>query len=251
MAKGYKHGAGGVGLNFKVICNPQPETAKENTIWVNTDRINNYYFSAEQPENMVEYDVWFSIYTYSNVEFNALKKNGIQVYPISAKQYIGGALVGKEAKSFSGGEWVDWGYGGLFNHGNLYELVTGGWTPLGWTHSGRTLGGTATIGETLDLGVTVASTFSALGTVNKIDLTDFNTISAEGSSTGNGYMMLSVSQTKRVDGGYEADNSFNPSYGSVNLDLSSLSGEWYVIVYQINSHAGGTRNTSYTRIWMK
>ena len=82
-------------LNFKVICNPQPQTAKENTIWVDTDRIHNYYFSATQPENMAEHDVWFPTDTASSVAFNALKKNGIQVYPLYAKQYVSGAWVDK------------------------------------------------------------------------------------------------------------------------------------------------------------
>ena len=107
MAKGFKHGSG-VGLNFKVICNPKPDTAKENTIWVDTDRINNHYFSATQPENMAEYDVWFLIGTSSTVEFSAVKKNPIMVYPLYAKQYIGGELVDKIAHSYQNGEWVAW-----------------------------------------------------------------------------------------------------------------------------------------------
>ena len=50
-----KGGGGGASLNFKVIGNPQPESAKENTIWVNTDTpITGYYFQPEQPENMAE-----------------------------------------------------------------------------------------------------------------------------------------------------------------------------------------------------
>jgi hypothetical protein len=98
---------GGNPLNFKVICNPQPETAKENTIWVDTDRIHNYYFAATQPENMAEYDVWFRVGTFSSAPFNALKKNGIQVYPMMAKQYIEGSLVEKTAKCCQGDEWVE------------------------------------------------------------------------------------------------------------------------------------------------
>lgn len=117
---------GGAALNFKVVPNPQPDTAKENTIWVDTDRINNYYFSATQPENMVNYDVWFHVGTSSTVEFNALRKNGIQVYPLSAKQYINDSLVEKTAKSYQGGEWVDW-ITYLYNSGDLCSDITGGW----------------------------------------------------------------------------------------------------------------------------
>lgn len=116
----------GVELNFEVVCNPQPSTAKENTIWVDTDKINNYYFSATQPENMVDYDVWFSTGRSSTGEFNALKKNGIHVYPISAKQYVSGVWVDVTAKSYQNSEWVEW-ISYLYNKGNTYDHITGGW----------------------------------------------------------------------------------------------------------------------------
>ena len=124
---------GGGGLNFKVVPGmTQPGTATEYTIWVKTERINNYYFSATQPENMADYDVWITTGTSSPVAFNALKKNGIQVYPLSAKQYISGALVNVTAKSWQGGEWVDWipeGY--LYYEGNQCVAFTGGWSTDG------------------------------------------------------------------------------------------------------------------------
>lgn len=126
MAKGFKQGGGSLPLNFKVIGNPQPETAKENTIWVDTDKINNYYFSATQPENMVDYDVWFPVGTSSTVAFSATKKNPVMVYPISAKQMVSGALVYKAAKSCQGGEWVDWWDGYLYNSGDEHIDITGG-----------------------------------------------------------------------------------------------------------------------------
>ena len=119
-------GGGSNPLNYKVICNPQPETAKENTIWVDTDRINNYYFSATQPENMAEYDVWFPIGTSSTVAFSATKKSHIMVYPLSAKQFISGTLVAKTAESFQGGKWNSW-IRYLYNAGNSYTNIGGEW----------------------------------------------------------------------------------------------------------------------------
>ena len=52
--------------------------------------------------------LWIQSGASSPVAFNALKKNGITVYPISAKQYVSGAWVDKTAKSYQGGAWVDW-----------------------------------------------------------------------------------------------------------------------------------------------
>lgn len=104
-------GGSGGGLNFKVVGNPQPSNPKENTIWLNTDvDITGWVFSATEPENLEEGMVWIYTGTSSSVEFNALKKNGITVYPLSAKQYVSGAWADKTAKSYQGGKWVDWFY---------------------------------------------------------------------------------------------------------------------------------------------
>lgn len=102
-------GGGSGGLNFKVVGGTSaPASPKENTIWINTNTtITSYVFSATQPTGSAGM-VWIFIVTSSNAEFNALKKNGIQVCPISAKQYVGSAWVDKIAKSYQGGEWVDW-----------------------------------------------------------------------------------------------------------------------------------------------
>lgn len=102
-------GGEGASLNFKVVGNPQPSNPSDNTIWVNTDvKITGWIFSATQPDNLTEGNVWISTGTSSPTAFNALQKNGIMVYPVSAKQYINGALVDKTAKTYQDGAWVDW-----------------------------------------------------------------------------------------------------------------------------------------------
>jgi hypothetical protein len=75
--------------------------------------------------------VWIAIDTFSSGDFNALKENGIQVYPISAKQYVSGAWVGKTAKSYKNGKWVDW-ITYLYNAGDECTSLTGGWKNRGW-----------------------------------------------------------------------------------------------------------------------
>ena len=102
-------GGGGAALNFKVVGGTsQPANPKENTIWINTSTpITDWVFSATQPTS-ASGKVWIHIGTSSVVEFNALKKNGIQVYPLSAKQYVDRAWKNVTAKSYQGGKWVDW-----------------------------------------------------------------------------------------------------------------------------------------------
>lgn len=128
---------GGAALNFKVVPGlTQPGTAAEKTIWVKTEKIGAWYFSATQPEGMKEWDVWISTGTSSQVEFNALKKNGIQVYPISAKQYVNGVWVDKTVKTYQGGKWVEWWDGYYFKEGRGSSV--GKWSAVqqsGITHN--------------------------------------------------------------------------------------------------------------------
>ena len=109
-------------LNFEVVGGTtQPSNPKENTIWVDTDaEITSWVFSATEPTEPTEGMVWIFIGTSSTVEFNALKNNDIQVYPISAKQYISGAWVDKTAESYQSGAWAEW-IEHLYNSGAIVE----------------------------------------------------------------------------------------------------------------------------------
>lgn len=102
-------GGGSGGLNFQVIGGTTaPNNPKENTIWVNTStEITDWVFSATQP-TAASGRVWISTGTSSSVEFNALKKNMLNVYPISVKQYISGKWTNKTAKTYLSSTWTDW-----------------------------------------------------------------------------------------------------------------------------------------------
>ena len=72
MAKGFKHGAGGVPLNFKVVGNPQPQSPKENTLWVDTDvPISGWIFSSTEPgEEVTGSNIYTSSGASSNTAFD-------------------------------------------------------------------------------------------------------------------------------------------------------------------------------------
>lgn len=133
----FNSGGASGGLNLAVVGNPQPASPKENTIWVDTDaRITGYIFSATEPETPAEGVVWIQIGTHSPAAFNALKKNGLMIYPMSAKQYIGGAWVYKTAKSYQGGQWVEWiPENALYYNGDECAHVSGGWQARGWKNA--------------------------------------------------------------------------------------------------------------------
>lgn len=68
--------------------------------------------------------VWIATGTTSPAEFNVLKKNSIHLYPMSAMQYVDGAWVSVTAKSYIGGEWVNWWNGELYDAGDEFA----GWS---------------------------------------------------------------------------------------------------------------------------
>lgn len=119
---------GGDNLNFKVVGGTtRPSNPKENTIWVNTaTEITGWIFHATQPAG-VEGRVWIATGTSSDSKFNALKKNGIVVYPLTVKQYVSGVWTYKDAFIYQSGAWMKLGLY-LYNNGNDYTDKTGGWT---------------------------------------------------------------------------------------------------------------------------
>lgn len=169
---------GGSSLNFKVVGNPQPETAKENTIWVDAETISGWVFSATAPEAPQDNMVWIQTITASPVAFNALKKNSIMVYPLSAKQYVGGAWVDKTAKTWKGNAWTDWATW-LYDSGNEFTALTGGWAAVNRDKSNTTTSGSSvTKNEDHIYTKNVSGGSRAPATANKIDLTPYKAIHA-------------------------------------------------------------------------
>lgn len=187
MGIGRKRGPGGGGasLNFDVKAYPSEAellaaVPKENTIGViTTTPITSWAFSATELEVSSEGTLLILTGTASPIEFNALKKNVIQVYPISAKQYVNGAWVEKIAKSRRGGAWVDWWNGELYDAGNQYESFTGGWFANPNT-SAYVVFNADNIqfvnGEN-------TQTAAAIYTQNKIDITRFSKLRIKGTVT--------------------------------------------------------------------
>lgn len=244
MAKGFKHGSGGgtSDINFGVVGGAiQPVNPKENTIWVNTEtEISGWVFSATEPKSPVEGTVWISTGTSSTVEFNALKKNGIQVYPISAKQYISGAWANVTAKSYQGGAWEDW-IKYLYNMGDECTNLTGGWVSvasLGFSGSGI---GTKAPTITQNTGYTIVKqTEDKSGyyrTTNRINLDSVKNIVLVGylKETTSHPVWTQMSCHANVptywgqnQAAYITASIGNGVLGTYRLDVSVLTGDYYI-----------------------
>lgn len=180
---------GGVNLNFKVVGNPQPGSAKENTIWVNTDvDITGRILSPIKPINPTEGMVWILTGDTSAASFEALRIGDYQfdtISPINAKQYVDGAWMNVIAKIYQGGAWIDIACY-LYNLGNEYESITGGWQARAWKANSNygALAPTLTKNAesmTVALSKPGGSTNTASGvveTMKNIDLTSVDTIVA-------------------------------------------------------------------------
>lgn len=231
----------GVDLNFEVVGGTsQPSNPTENMIWVNTStEITDYIFSATQP-TAASGMVWISTGKSSLVEFNALKKNGIQVYPTSANQYVDGAFVSIDAYCYQNGEWnqfsMSWD-GTLYNAGDQYTGITGGWKAASGAGQKATFNSTnITVSKT----GTNSDYETALYTKNKIDTTGFTKLTAVLTNIANPasanywgvYVGLTSQNTDSCPTGSMVASAKHSGTGSKTLtvDISKKQGLYYPVV---------------------
>ena len=239
----------GLKPNFEIVKYETEEelladTPVENTIGIVTDtKIASWIFSATEPESPMEGMVWIQVdQRISTVDFNVLKKNGIQVYPFLAKQYIGSAWAEKTAKSYQNGEWVIWWKGELFANGNQYAHVTGGWVKGGnYTIFANDTVNSATpsIGSTISMKHTgsPAASLVSVRTSKKISLKGFSKVCTNLGYDGNAFLFVASG----TSGNPVAKTS---SLGS--LDVSALNDDYYICI--------GARNgtgVTVTKVWLE
>lgn len=234
---------GGAPLNYKVVGGTSaPSNPKENTIWVNTSTaITSHVFSATQPTGSAGM-VWINMGVSGSVEFNALKKNGIQVYPLSAKQYVSGAWVDKTAKIYQGGKWVEW-ITYLYNRGFDNANLTGGWyTASGYGSGYGSADWTVNIGSNYMQFAAGNGKSGIYSTKNKVDLTNVNTlylvIDTNYSNAGAFHVLNNFTLDKWTPAGSVANATLTSAVnGVVSLSVSALSGSYY-IAYGLSTSNG-------------
>jgi hypothetical protein len=259
MGIGRTNTGGGVGMNFRVIgSTSQPTFAKENDIWVNTDKIESYVFSATEPESPVAGMVWFEVGPDSSVAFNALKKNAVYVYPVFCKQYVNGAWEDRFAHIYTqGGEWVQFSevitnyY--LYNLGDSFDLVTGGWEAKGTSDGQYAKAKAPTVtnkGTSIHLKTDSSDqndwAQGVYRTKNKIDLTGYNTVNINAIlSSGDGGRQLCIMD----DSSYVAVIAIE--VGVTSLDISSYNNGSYYVGVCMRPNAGWKSVTcEYDAIWL-
>lgn len=234
-------GSGGNPLNFKVVGGTsKPGNPKENTIWINTDtEITSWIFSTTQPAGE-EGMVWFSTGAGSSSEFNALKKNNITVNPMQVKQYIDGAWVKKEGFLYQNGTWI-----GLLNDKTIFAN--------GAFASGFSAQGHESVSVSVSnnrVGWSGYTGCVGMDILPAVNLTPYKTLKINmdcmmyPNNDGVGYWVsfgVSKSRYWAEKGSDMAAKQYHEvksmSRGNYTVDISSLSGEYYI---KFTCYAGGT-----------
>lgn len=250
MAKGFKKGAGGANpLNLKVVGGTTaPENPRENTIWVQTDiPISSWAFSATQPDAPAEGMAWILTDTAGTVSMNTLKKNALNVYPVAAKQYVGGTWVDKPGSNFQDGVWKDW-YTYLFKDGDECTDLTGGWISVAASESSYNTVAPTKSNSNGILKATITNggnyRHGLLATSKKIDLAPYSKLhfdikEADGYENYVGVHTWSGATYTRY-----AYAEANSAKGKVVIDVSSLNGSYNIaldlgtIAAKTNTHIG-------------
>ena len=237
-------GTGG-GINFKVVGGTtEPVSPSENTIWVNTDmEITGWGFDTEPAEYLTTGGVWIKTSTNGNVEFNALKKNGICIYPQSCMQWDGTKYVSKDVKVYKNGQWLAlkiW----FLQGGEPYRDATGGWAAIDSPNGAHQA---ATIDSNGITFATTGSIYKEIATLSPIDFTNISTLyfSVSGisnlSSSSNGRrfsMGINNTRTHKLVNNIEPEGWLvekfisNPQAATnllYSLDTSSVNSECYIM----------------------
>lgn len=254
-------GAGGVRLNFKIVAYKSESellnaTPQENTIGVvTTTKFSSWILSHTEPSSPEPAMVWIKIGGSSVAEFNALKKNGIIIRPLSALQYISGKWTEVDAMIYQNG-WKTW-FTYLYSPEDECTDLTGGWEPC--KYKTKTSNSTETL-PTVEKGSTsIKISFNSSGyragalfTIKAVDLTDYSTLEIDVESVG------TVADTVFVGISENKKNNYDPAARqviyekdigkAVELDVSGFTGAYYVFV---SMQGTGTNHIEFSSIRMR
>lgn len=249
------------GLNFEVIGGTtQPSNPKENTIWVNTDtEITSWSINTQQPTGAIG-KVWIGASTTSNVSFNAIKENEIQVHALRVSQYVNNAWASKDAYIYHNGAWEKLG-AYLYYKGDPCNSLSGGYVAVAWKFDSGNNAVVPTVtnyGDSTNISLPNSGyTGGAYITYNDIDLTNYSRLIF--SITG-----LEFSSTHAIDrfsvgviaprANEYADviaavrgNSITT--GLITIDVSGLTGS-YPIGFLLYAHYGAC-SVTFDQIWLE
>ena len=221
MAQCFLYGNGSAGAGLTIVSGlTEPVKPKENMIWVKSDKAGKKYVFAEAaPEAPAEGLIWFSatgdgIITQANV-------------------YADGAWNRVDAYMYLSGAWVHIASAivYLYNKGDTCDAVSGGWEAAAWYINSGATGSVPKLTK-VDNGLSVSPTYGKEGLLEtraSVNLDKIRKVCAviSGNTSANSYLAVSTGSGERgfPPNAKAAKNLFN---GTVELDVSALSGKYFV-----------------------
>lgn len=142
----------------------------------------------------------------------------------------------------------------LYNNGDQCTAVTGGWSYAAFLSTSNYSAGTldtAYNGTTCYLSANGVNEQISAVTVNKIDVTDYNALRIEVSDytfAGSGYKELDLVSSRGDVSSYAAQVRIE-STGTFTVDVSSITGSYYIGLY-LNSGSAGSCAIGFTKMYL-
>lgn len=224
-------GAGGGGAGLNVVTGlTEPSSAKENTIWVKSNAAGKkYVFSETEPENPPEGLIWFRVSS-----MGIITRTDV---------YADGTWAAADAYMYLAGNWVQiaaaWN-GELFDNGNQYEDVTGGWSVDNSYYGSGSIGTTIVGGS----GGNNDDQGSRIYTNKAVQSGTYKTFkfTVTEASGGNTFYLKSDS----ISGTKVAYHTFNRTVGTFSIAIPSGLTSFYPYL-----QTGGKGKCTITKVWME
>lgn len=188
--------------------------------------------------------IWVKTDAKSTVLMDAVKgKNDIVVHPRSVYEYTtNNGWVERSAEIYQYGAWTafDPAWDGYFyKAGDECEDITGGWTAEGWTSNAWSVLQLSAVNSDNLYVVGQNQCMSAVGTVQKVDLSGTQTLKASINQTA-GTVTLCISDSQNHSESVAVIQNTTTGTCEVSLDVSGYNGSYYIIVF---AHGAGSEAT--------
>jgi hypothetical protein len=266
MADAYicRRGGSGSGGGSELVIvggTTSPAKVNHNTIWLNTpNTITSCVLSDTQPTGPVEGMVWITIGASGGCKMTSpVGGDWITVYPISAKQYVGGVWTDVTAKSYQDGVWVEW-----FDTEKYlfyYSREKYKWQGRAWAALEGTGAEVPTVTTNADGSKSISFSNSAAAyrgcayeLEKDVDLTNISTITAsvdfhisDDAKNGNMYLIaINRSKTYWIDNTAAQVYIENGDNQTVTLDVSKLTGNYNIAITMYINNNAVARNATTT-----
>lgn len=263
--------SGGSGAAVHLVSQLTEPVPSAGRIWIVSDTpVNGWVFAADIPDG-AEGRVWVKTGTSSSVAFNAIAGNVLQVYPISASQYIGGEWVDVEAKTYINGEWVAWRVW-LVDNGFDKPENSGGWqavakrltnfgsatTPSLSIVDGKFEFTVSAAADTGYSGIVISKADIDVSTLRKLRCTGYASSSAGGYKAKVSLSLINRSATYAVTdaaaSGYginitDSSSVYERTDFDVELDIAALSGAYAVALGAQVQNTGSAMKVTITAVY--